>query len=260
LIKPTKYTTLKLEGHVLGTSIMTLVDNGGSNNFIDESFVLRENLERVETQESGVTNARGYQTICKWMIRDLILTIGNYTILDDFYVYPMGGSPHIVLRVQQLYQLGDATFNYGKLEMSFFEQGRRVTLKCINTPHSWTAIHGLEITPISHGHNNSSKLSLRRVKGQLLTTMNSPGPHATWKSKIVGLCDSLLNIFLSPWYMISFGCIGMRNIAKRLLQTTIYRDISAPTSYDSICIIEEGRKSCLTAKDSQVTNSDFYKS
>lgn len=33
LIKPIKYSNLKLEGHLLGESIITLVDNGDKNEF-----------------------------------------------------------------------------------------------------------------------------------------------------------------------------------------------------------------------------------
>jgi len=112
LIKPIKYTTLQLEGYILGESIITLVDNGAINHFIDEAFFLIRNFERVETKEFGITNSKRYQTRCKWMIRDLKLTIENYTIIIDFYVYAMGDFPHIILGFQWLYQLGDVTFNY----------------------------------------------------------------------------------------------------------------------------------------------------
>lgn len=179
LIKPFKYRTLKLEGHIMGGPILTLVDSGATNNFINEAFVLNTNLETIETQEFGVTNARGYQTICKRMIRDLKLTIGNYTIIGDFYIYPMGRSPHIVLGVQWLYKLGDVTFNYRKLEMSFFEQGERVTLRGIHPTHPLTTLNSLEniyedlpreSIPISHGtfpsKNNKDKISLKEDKGK----------------------------------------------------------------------------------------------
>lgn len=89
----------------MGKPIITLVVNRATDNFIDEALVLRRNLERVETKQFRVTNARGYQTKCKWMIRDLELTIGSYTIIIDFYVYPMGGFPLTILGVQWLYQL-----------------------------------------------------------------------------------------------------------------------------------------------------------
>jgi len=107
LIKPFKYPTLKLEGYLMGESILTLIDDGTINNFINEAFILGKNLESVENQEFRVTNARGYRTICKWMVRDLKLTIGNYTIIEDFYIYPKNFSSHIVLGFQWLYKLGD---------------------------------------------------------------------------------------------------------------------------------------------------------
>lgn len=65
LIKPPKYTTLYLEVHISEEPIITLVDNGATNNFIDGAFVLRRNLKRIETKEFRVINVRGYQTRCK---------------------------------------------------------------------------------------------------------------------------------------------------------------------------------------------------
>lgn len=117
-------------------------------------------------------------------------------------------------------------------------------------PSSWESITlGLD----------SSDLSFERVYVQPLIFKNSPNSHAPWRDNSVDFYDSLLNMFSSLENILSFGCVNWKNIAKRLLQTTINKDSSTPRSYDSICIIGV-QKSSPTAKDSQVTISDFYES
>lgn len=58
----------------------------------------------------------------------------------------MGGSPHMILGVQWLYQLGDVTLNYHKLEMSFLGQGKRITLRDISPTHPLITLNKLEGT------------------------------------------------------------------------------------------------------------------
>lgn len=56
----------------------------------------------------------------------------------------MGGSPHLILGVQWLYQLGDVTFNWRKLKMSFF--GLKVILRGIHPTHPLTTLNSLKNT------------------------------------------------------------------------------------------------------------------
>lgn len=57
--------------------------------------------------------------------------ICKHTIHEDFYLYPLGDHPHIILRVWWLFDLGDIHTNYQKLIMSFERDGRTHTLEGI---------------------------------------------------------------------------------------------------------------------------------
>jgi hypothetical protein len=48
----------------------------------------------------------------------LVVTLGNYTLTDDFYVVDLADT-NIVLGVQWLHSLGEITMNYQVMEMKF---------------------------------------------------------------------------------------------------------------------------------------------
>jgi len=62
--------------------------------------------------------ADGYNMMCTWMIRGLDLTLGNYTLTDDFYMVELDDT-NVVLGVQWLYSLGDFKMNYQEMRMEF---------------------------------------------------------------------------------------------------------------------------------------------
>jgi hypothetical protein len=76
-----------------------------------------------------VVVADGYMMTCLDMIIDLEVKLGNYTMIDTFYVLDLSDTD-VVLGVQWLYSLGEIRFNYQTLTMSFRDaSGSRVVLR-----------------------------------------------------------------------------------------------------------------------------------
>jgi hypothetical protein len=78
----------------------------------------------------GFLIAIGGRTIaCDRCIPQMKLTLGRYTLTQDFYVVNIPDT-NIILGVQWLSTSGPITTNYKTMEMSFnTEEGKRVTLK-----------------------------------------------------------------------------------------------------------------------------------
>jgi hypothetical protein len=95
-----------------------LVDGGATHNFIDTSLVARRGLRTEEFEGFHVAVANGYTMTCLDMIPDLKVKQGNYTLSDTFYLVDLSDTD-AVLGVQWLYSLGEISFNYQTLTMSF---------------------------------------------------------------------------------------------------------------------------------------------
>jgi hypothetical protein len=75
----------------------------------------------------------GYNMMCTQRIRGLEVTLGNYTLTDDFYIMDLADT-HVVLGVQWLYSLGDIHMNYKDMRMEFQDKdGKRVVLRGMST-------------------------------------------------------------------------------------------------------------------------------
>lgn len=84
-----------------------LIDDGATHNFIDEGYVAKKNLSVVDFEGFRVVNANGQLSLCDKMVKQLGIRVQDHIVRDDFYVFPMGGLPYMVLGVQWLYSLGD---------------------------------------------------------------------------------------------------------------------------------------------------------
>jgi hypothetical protein len=58
---------------------------------------------------------------CTHRIRGLDVKLGNYTLIDDFYVIDLENT-HVVLGFQWLYLLGDIHINYQDMRMEFMDK------------------------------------------------------------------------------------------------------------------------------------------
>jgi hypothetical protein len=124
-----RYNTPRLKDLVQGECMTTLVDGGGTHNFIDVSLVAKRGLHTEDFEGFHVVVADGYTMTCLDMILDLEVKLCNYTLTDTFYVVDLLDID-VVLGVQWLYSLGEIGFNYQMLTMSFRDaSGSRVVLR-----------------------------------------------------------------------------------------------------------------------------------
>jgi hypothetical protein len=106
-----------------------LIDGGASHNFIDIAMVERRHLPTVEFEGFLVEVAGGRTIACDRYIPQMNLTLGRYTLTQDFYVVNIPDT-NIILGVQWLSTLGPITTNYKTMEMSFnTEEGRELHLR-----------------------------------------------------------------------------------------------------------------------------------
>jgi hypothetical protein len=128
-----RYNTLRIKGLVQGQCMTYLVDGGATHNFIDASMVSRRGLRTEEFEGFHVAVADGYTMTCLDMIPNLEVKLGNYTMIDTFYVVDLSYID-VVSGVQWLYSLGEIGFNYQTLTMSFRDaNGLRVELRGMST-------------------------------------------------------------------------------------------------------------------------------
>jgi hypothetical protein len=124
-----KFNTFRMKGVVQGQWATVLIDGGASHNFIDVAMVERRHIPTVDFEGFLVEVAGGRTIACDKYIPQMSLTLGRYTLIQDFYVVDIPDT-NIILGVQWLSTLGPITTNYKTMEMSFTtEEGKRVTLK-----------------------------------------------------------------------------------------------------------------------------------
>jgi hypothetical protein len=128
-----RFHTFRMRGGVQGHRVTVLVDGGASHNFIDASLVERKGIT-TEAFEGFSVIIQGENTLnCTRYVPRMTLSLGNYTITDDFFVVKVPDT-NVVLGVQWLYSLGKYSTNYQTMEMEFQGQdGKRVVLRGMNT-------------------------------------------------------------------------------------------------------------------------------
>jgi hypothetical protein len=80
----------------------------------------------------------------KW-IPKLKITMGNYTLIDDFFVVDVPNT-NVVLRVQWLYSIGKYTTDHRMMDMEFMgPYGKKVVLRAMHQyPPKIVSSHSME--------------------------------------------------------------------------------------------------------------------
>jgi hypothetical protein len=101
---------------------MALIDAGVTHNFIDASWVSKIWMATEDFEGFSVGVVDGYNVSCTKKISKLVVTLGNYTLTNEFYVIDLEDSS-IVLGVQWIQTLGEITSNYKLMKMKLFTPG-----------------------------------------------------------------------------------------------------------------------------------------
>lgn len=110
---------------------MVLIDPRSCHNFIDVDYVEKKNMKTKGFEGFKISNSNGKLTLMDHIIERFGVRLHIYTMMENFYVYPLKGHPHIILGVQWLFNLGDIHTNYKKFTMNFEIDGKTHTLQGI---------------------------------------------------------------------------------------------------------------------------------
>ena len=99
-----RYNTFRVRGVLHGHKVTLLIDSGAFHNFIDAALVDRREISTEEFEGFTVIIPGGYKMECTRWITKLKITLGNYTLTDDFFVVDVSYT-NVVLGVQWLYSI-----------------------------------------------------------------------------------------------------------------------------------------------------------
>lgn len=104
--------TRPLWTHLLApTQVLVLIDEGDNHNFINERLSIIKNMKMEPFLDFDMIIKNGNIMPCKKYVPEMKVSLKYYTIKDDFFIFPLGDSPHVILRVQCLILFGDYTTN-----------------------------------------------------------------------------------------------------------------------------------------------------
>lgn len=98
-------TTMKLMGTLSDRSVVVLIDNGVSHNFINEELVATLYLPRFPTSSYEILLGTEKSIQMTGICKSVFLTLVNLTIINDFIPLLLG-SADVILGVQWLMTLG----------------------------------------------------------------------------------------------------------------------------------------------------------
>ena len=154
-----------------------LIDGGVSHNFIDAAWVKRRDIQ-IESFDGVSAAAASHTMECSQRIPQLTVTLGNYTMMETFYVVDVPDMK-VVLGVQWMYSLGKYSTNYQTMEMEFIgAEGQKVVLRGMNTyPPTAVTTHRMEAV-----------LQSRDIEGAIeyFVTFRKPPDKATEHPAVFG--------------------------------------------------------------------------
>jgi hypothetical protein len=81
-----RYYTFKVKGVLRGERVTALIDDGVTHNFIHATLVARRCIAREDFEGFDVVVVDGFNMTCTRKILRLVVTLGNYNLIDDFFL------------------------------------------------------------------------------------------------------------------------------------------------------------------------------
>jgi hypothetical protein len=101
---------------------MTMIDGGATHNFSHVSLVTRRQIAPKDLEEFNLVVSDEYNMEFNQRIRGLEVTLGNYTLTDEFYCIDFADN-HVVLGVWWSYAFGYIPMNHQYMRMEFRDKG-----------------------------------------------------------------------------------------------------------------------------------------
>ena len=80
------FHTIRIRGSIQGQHAIDLIDGGSTHNFIDASWVERKIFPTKDFQGFTIVMDGNHRMKCTQRIPQLQVQLGNYTLVDEFYV------------------------------------------------------------------------------------------------------------------------------------------------------------------------------
>ncbi|XP_050387541.1 uncharacterized protein LOC126803864 [Argentina anserina] len=182
--------TMQLKGEFQGKEAHVLIDSGASRNFIHPSVLRKSGVTMQEIKPLRVRVASGQIMVTSTMV-EVPITLQHYSFVTSYYVLPISGCK-IVLGAAWLRTLGDIVWNFERMTMKFWDQGREQSLQG-NTEVDSSVVSCKAMTR-----------TLRKEKEALLVQLNSivslpkPDTHTPTNSHIQNLIHKYSDVFETP--------------------------------------------------------------
>jgi len=120
--------TLRLIATVVGHTILVLIDDGSTHNFIQQALADQLGLPRQTTSALRVMVGNGQHLDCTSFCKAVTIDMQITSFMVDLYILPIAGA-NIVLGVQWFQSLGTILTYYNTLHMQFFYKGQLIELR-----------------------------------------------------------------------------------------------------------------------------------
>lgn len=92
-------SVFRVRGTLQGQRVIVMLDSGATLNSINSSLVTRRGLHTEEHEGFEVKVARGNLLSCTHLVSQLSITMGNYTMTNDFFVIDLDDTD-VILGIQ----------------------------------------------------------------------------------------------------------------------------------------------------------------
>lgn len=124
----TSKKSLKFWGTIGGKGVTVLVDSGATHNFLSNQIVEELGLSLDDNQPFVVKVGDGHQLKRKGMCKNVELELPNMTIIQDFYVFELGGVD-VVLGYEWLEGLGEVKADFKEHVLWVKVKGEEVEIR-----------------------------------------------------------------------------------------------------------------------------------
>ncbi|KAF7839024.1 Transposon Ty3-G Gag-Pol polyprotein [Senna tora] len=111
-------SSMRVTGSYLGNTVVVLIDNGSTHNFIKREVAVQLQLPVADIKTFKVQVGSGAFLLCSQFCEAVPLKIQDHEIVVDLFVLDIKGSD-VVLGVQWLAGLGDIVINHKELTLTF---------------------------------------------------------------------------------------------------------------------------------------------
>ncbi|XP_026428500.1 uncharacterized protein LOC113324394 [Papaver somniferum] len=215
------------------------------HSFIDSNIAKKLHIHTSSTGHMVVAVANGDNITSHGLCQNLQWEMQGHGFSNDLRVLPLGGYD-MVLGADWLQQLGDVTFNFSQLSISFLHQGRHITLQGSSSKPSLNLIDGSSIRKFI-------KANTPTLIGKFFVVSASPPPHIP--PPISAVLDTFPDIFAEPTTLPPLRIMDHKIPLKPHSTPTSQRPCKFPYIHKSV--VEQLVKEMLSTRLIKKSNSPF---